>query len=215
MGHHCDTKRPPTGQGAVLFSSLKHIALLSTGFAIGARWHDQFGEAITEGQSPTAGQWCVEEVQALVLHSAALGPAQLWYTGALSLFYTKPTIAEHLLLGTMDLRCEVKFCTLGLRAGDCTIACYLKLQMWLCSLLGTEFFLVQPLARVVEAKGEIAVVDLLRVAGSTLDIADCGFETLPAEVTCWPRPCLQQLKLSGNRLTDLPEVCLVDLSHSC
>ena len=58
----------------------------------------------------------------------------------------------------------------------------------------------------MEAKGEMALVDLLRVADSKLDIADCGFETIPAEVTCWPRTCLQQLKLSGNRLTDLPQV---------
>lgn len=64
--------------------------------------------------------------------------------------------------------------------------------------------------RLIDARGELAVLALLRPegAGGTLDLSSCSFETLPAIV--WELPgrasSLQELHLPNNRLWTLPEV---------
>ncbi|KAG2436697.1 hypothetical protein HXX76_006225 [Chlamydomonas incerta] len=59
--------------------------------------------------------------------------------------------------------------------------------------------LVQPYAALLEAQGEMAVLDLLNPAADKLDLAGCGLHTVPAEVA--PHAgVLTQLKLAHNRL---------------
>ncbi len=64
--------------------------------------------------------------------------------------------------------------------------------------------------RLIDARGELAVLALLRPEGAagTLDLSACGFDTLPSIV--WELPgrlsALQELHLATNRLHTLPEV---------
>jgi hypothetical protein len=58
----------------------------------------------------------------------------------------------------------------------------------------------------VDARGELALVGLLNRGAPLLDLGECGLDALPPEVTSWARPALQQLRLTNNRLTDLPLV---------
>lgn len=65
-----------------------------------------------------------------------------------------------------------------------------------------------PFNRVLEAHGELAIVaSLLNPLAPRLDLSECGFDRLPAEVTMLPRGgALRELVLTNNRLTDLPQV---------
>lgn len=64
--------------------------------------------------------------------------------------------------------------------------------------------------RVIDARGELAVMGLLRPEGAagTLDLSACGFDTLPSII--WELPgritALQELHLASNRLHTLPDV---------
>lgn len=67
----------------------------------------------------------------------------------------------------------------------------------------------QPFLRLMDAKGELAVLAFLRPEGAAgaLDLEGCGFEALPKEV--WEvagRSALVSLNLINNRLRDLPQV---------
>lgn len=46
----------------------------------------------------------------------------------------------------------------------------------------------------------------LQLGSHKLDLGECSFDSLPPEVSAWPRTALQQLRLTNNRLTDLPAV---------
>lgn len=65
------------------------------------------------------------------------------------------------------------------------------------------------LCRLLDARGELAVLNLLRPEGSagTLDLSACGFEALPS--ITWQLPgrstALLELQLTNNRLRTLPE----------
>ncbi len=74
--------------------------------------------------------------------------------------------------------------------------------------------LKQPLARIADARGDLALVGYMRLDGPSLDLCECGFEALPLEVLQQSRPNLAQLKLVNNRLTELPQVGSHDVQHS-
>jgi Leucine-rich repeat (LRR) protein len=67
----------------------------------------------------------------------------------------------------------------------------------------------QPYLRLMDTKGELALLAFLRPEGAagSLDLEGCGFEALPKEV--WEvagRSSLVTLNLTNNRLRDLPQV---------
>jgi hypothetical protein len=65
----------------------------------------------------------------------------------------------------------------------------------------------QPLARIAEARDDMALLAFVHDRAERCDVAACGFEALPAEVCDWPRSVLCELDLNNNRLVDLPQVC--------
>jgi Leucine-rich repeat (LRR) protein len=67
----------------------------------------------------------------------------------------------------------------------------------------------QPYLRLMDAKGELALLSSLRPEGAAgaLDLEGCGFEVLPKEVWEVPgRSALVTLNLTNNRLSNLPQV---------
>lgn len=67
--------------------------------------------------------------------------------------------------------------------------------------------------RLIDARGELAVLALLRAEGAAgfLDLSACGFDALPSIV--WELPgrtsALQELHLANNRLHTLPDVSFI------
>lgn len=77
-----------------------------------------------------------------------------------------------------------------------------------------------PYARLVDAHGDLAVITaLLNPAAARIDLSECAFDRLPAEVAAVPRGALRELVLTNNKLIDLPQVrvcvCVCDCVFVC
>jgi hypothetical protein len=86
-------------------------------------------------------------------------------------------------------------------------------------LLQSQHHVCERISRFIDARGELAVLALLRPDGAsgTLDLSTCAFEALPSIM--WELPgraaALKELNLTNNRLRTLPAVSVCPDNSWC